>query len=70
MPRRRKELPWSCPECGYTPRAHQTRSNGPYMYDVRDADRMCAKREAPSESGVALNCPHMAEISERVLRFR
>jgi hypothetical protein len=40
------------------------------MYDVRDADRMCAKREAPSESGVALNCPHMAEISERVLRFR
>ena len=70
MPRRRKELPWSCPECGYTPRAHQTRSNGPYMYDVRDAARICAKRETPSDVGVPPGCPHIAEISERLLRFR
>jgi len=70
VPRRRKEMPWSCPECGYTPRAHQTRSNGPYMYDVRDAMRICAKRETPSDVGVALNCPNIAEISERLLRFR
>jgi hypothetical protein len=40
------------------------------MYDVRDAMRICAKRETPSDVGVALNCPNIAEISERLLRFR
>ncbi|MDB5557248.1 MAG: hypothetical protein JWQ36_182 [Enterovirga sp.] len=69
MPRRPKELPWSCPQCGYTPRAHQTRSNGTYMYDLRDAARLCAKAAAP-DSDVTLHCPHIAEISDRALRFR
>ncbi|NNM72313.1 hypothetical protein [Enterovirga aerilata] len=67
MPRRPKELPWICPECGYAPRAHQTRSNSPYMYDVRDAPQRCSRA---SQAGTLPPCPHLSEIADRLLRFR
>ncbi len=70
MPRSQKEIPWICPECGYAPRAHQVRNNGPYMYDVRDAVRMCPRRPSSSDAGSAPACPQIAQIGDRILRFR